>query len=406
MIQPTCYVDDKDFVVELKQIPSIGQLTVNCKGNDIEIDAIRLINDDIDSILLDLKINTILKEKISAIMFSNLAIKRKRIEIRKLKKLGLSKSIAAIVSLIIIFGMIIVVFSMIIPLFIEQLCSLIKELPNIYSSVVTKINLFLYDRFVIESGLKISESIKDLDFIRNYMGDVLTYSINTLQSAVGVIITIGTTIVVSFFMVKDMDKFKANKINLLTKNSKSSKRRKMILEIDETLNSYIKGVIIDSIIVGIMTTIVCMVLKLDYAVIFGIIIMFLNLIRYIGAIISYTIASLYALTVGGPILALITFIALFLVQVIDANILQPNIVAKSVNLHPVVVMGGLIVFELFWGVVGMIIAVPVLATIKIIIKYKFSLELNEEEELIEKESEEKKKDNKKKKDKFKFIKKK
>jgi len=90
MIQPTCYVDDKDFVVELKQIPSIGQLTVNCKGNDIEIDAIRLINDDIDSILLDLKINTILKEKISAIMFSNLAIKRKRIEIRKLKKLGLT----------------------------------------------------------------------------------------------------------------------------------------------------------------------------------------------------------------------------------------------------------------------------------------------------------------------------
>lgn len=309
----------------------------------------------------------------------------------QLKKLGLSKSIAAIVSLIIIFGMIIVVFSMIIPLFIEQLSSLIKELPNIYSSVVTKINLFLYDRFGIESGLKISESIKDLDFIRNYMGDVLTYSINTLQSAVGVIITIGTTIVVSFFMVKDMDKFKANTINLLTKNSKSSKRRKMILEIDETLNSYIKGVIIDSIIVGIMTTIVCMVLKLDYAVIFGIIIMFLNLIPYIGAIISYTIASLYALTVGGPILALITFVALFLVQVIDANILQPNIVAKSVNLHPVVVMGGLIVFELFWGVVGMIIAVPILATIKIIIKYKFSLELNEEEELIEKNQKRRKK---------------
>lgn len=91
MIQPTTYVDDTDFVVELKQIPSIGQLTINCKGNDIELDAIRLINDDIDSILLDLQINTILKEKISAIMFSNLVIKRKRIEIRKLNKDGLSK---------------------------------------------------------------------------------------------------------------------------------------------------------------------------------------------------------------------------------------------------------------------------------------------------------------------------
>jgi len=91
MIEATSYVDDADFVVELKHIPSIGQLTINCKGNDIEIDAIRLINDDVDSILLDLQINTVLKEKISAIMFSNLAIKRKRIEIRKLDKLGLTK---------------------------------------------------------------------------------------------------------------------------------------------------------------------------------------------------------------------------------------------------------------------------------------------------------------------------
>lgn len=91
MINVNGYVDDADFVIELKKIPSIGQLTINCKGNDIEIDAIRLINDDIDSILLDLQINTVLKEKISAIMFSNLAIKRKRIEIRKLDKFGLTR---------------------------------------------------------------------------------------------------------------------------------------------------------------------------------------------------------------------------------------------------------------------------------------------------------------------------
>lgn len=91
LLKPTTYKDDADFVVELNHVPSIGQLTINCKGKDIEIDAVRLINDDIDSILLDLNINTILKEKISAIMFSNLAIKRKRIEIRKLDKFGLSK---------------------------------------------------------------------------------------------------------------------------------------------------------------------------------------------------------------------------------------------------------------------------------------------------------------------------
>lgn len=88
-IKTVSYVDDADFVIEVEHVPSIGQITLNCKGKDIEIDAIRLINDDIDSILLDLPINTVLKEKISSIMFSELPIKRKRIEIRKLKKYNL-----------------------------------------------------------------------------------------------------------------------------------------------------------------------------------------------------------------------------------------------------------------------------------------------------------------------------
>ncbi|MDD6263606.1 MAG: hypothetical protein PUA97_00595, partial [bacterium] len=85
------YVDSTDFIVEIKNCSTIGQLTINCKGKDIEIDAMRLINDDVNSILLDLKINTYLKEDIADIMFGELPLKKKRIAIRKLKNTGLSK---------------------------------------------------------------------------------------------------------------------------------------------------------------------------------------------------------------------------------------------------------------------------------------------------------------------------
>ena len=85
------YIDGNDFIVEVKDVPTIGQLTINCKGKDIEIDAVRVINDDIDSILMDLKINTYLKEEISDIIFGDLPMNKKRIAIRKLKKKGLSK---------------------------------------------------------------------------------------------------------------------------------------------------------------------------------------------------------------------------------------------------------------------------------------------------------------------------
>lgn len=84
------YVDDNDFVIEFDNIPTSSKIFVYCKGNDIEIDAARAINEDLESIITDLNITTELKEEIDKIIFSDLSIKEKRIAIRKLKKKGLS----------------------------------------------------------------------------------------------------------------------------------------------------------------------------------------------------------------------------------------------------------------------------------------------------------------------------
>lgn len=83
------YVDGNDFVVEIADVTTSKQLTLNCKGKDIEIAAERIVNEDIDSILSDLQINTSLKETINSILISNAEIKRKRVEIKKLKRKGL-----------------------------------------------------------------------------------------------------------------------------------------------------------------------------------------------------------------------------------------------------------------------------------------------------------------------------
>lgn len=84
------YIDGKDFIVEVPFVLNSQTVIVNCHGNDIDIDAFRLINEDIDSIINDLQIETSLKEKIALILFSSDDIKQKRIAIRKLRKEGLS----------------------------------------------------------------------------------------------------------------------------------------------------------------------------------------------------------------------------------------------------------------------------------------------------------------------------
>lgn len=90
-VECNSYTLGPDFIVEVNNIKSINQLTVNCKGKDIEIDAVHLINNDIEGILDDLQIETLMKEQIDEVLFSDLPIKKKRIAIRKLGNKGLEQ---------------------------------------------------------------------------------------------------------------------------------------------------------------------------------------------------------------------------------------------------------------------------------------------------------------------------
>ena len=88
-VEYSSYTDGTDFIIEVKDVPTVQQLTINCGGKAIEIDAVRLINEDIDEIISDLQIETTLKEQIADILFSDKPIRKKRIEIRKLRRHGL-----------------------------------------------------------------------------------------------------------------------------------------------------------------------------------------------------------------------------------------------------------------------------------------------------------------------------
>ncbi len=86
-LQYEAYEEENDFVIDIKNVDTTKQLTINCKGKDIEINAVRIVNEDINSIISDLKITTRLKEQLAHIIFSDMDIKMKRIEIKKLKNL-------------------------------------------------------------------------------------------------------------------------------------------------------------------------------------------------------------------------------------------------------------------------------------------------------------------------------
>ncbi len=91
-IEEKHYTQGNDFVIEVKDVPTVGQLTVTCKGDNIEIDAAHVMADDIDDILNNLQIQTKLKDEIAKIIFSDMELRKKRVALTKLKKKGLDQS--------------------------------------------------------------------------------------------------------------------------------------------------------------------------------------------------------------------------------------------------------------------------------------------------------------------------
>jgi predicted PurR-regulated permease PerM len=133
---------------------------------------------------------------------------------------------------------------------------------------------------------------------------------------------------------------------------------------DWVLSGYIRGQLIDVLIMGVLISITLLILGIDYAIIIGIISGFANLIPMVGSTVATIVAVLVALAGDTPIKALYALIVLIILQQIDGNIIVPKVVGKSVNLHPVMVLLALFIFGSLFGILGMLVAVPTTALLK------------------------------------------
>lgn len=183
----------------------------------------------------------------------------------------------------------------------------------------------------------------------------------------GYIINIFVGIVISFYLLMDkhtMLEWWNKFIYAIFPISFTKKLKNLWENTDFVISGYIRGQLIDALIMGTLISIALLILNIDYAVIIGIISGFSNLIPMVGATVATIIAVLVALAGDTPIKALYALITLLILQQIDGNIIVPKVVGKNVNLHPLLVMLSLFVFGSLFGIIGMIVAVPITALIK------------------------------------------
>ena len=137
---------------------------------------------------------------------------------------------------------------------------------------------------------------------------------------------------------------------------------------NEMFFKFVGSQVIDAFIVGILTTIAMSIIGVKYAPLLGFMIGLFNLIPYIGAIVAVAVAILITFITGGWLQALIMAIVVIILQQIDANIINPRIIGNSLEISPLLVIFSVTVGGAYFGMIGMFLAVPVAAVIKLILE--------------------------------------
>lgn len=175
--------------------------------------------------------------------------------------------------------------------------------------------------------------------------------------------------IITFYILKDKSIFKEELKDILPEKNK--KLFLLILkDIDSVLSKYIRGQIYVSVFVTVFTILGLLIIKVKYAILIGILAGILNIIPYFGPMIGIIPAIMMGLldSVYKGIWAFFVFI---IVQQLENAILIPKIMSDSVGLHPITIIISLIIGEQFFGIWGLIFAVPIVAIVKVILKDVF-----------------------------------
>lgn len=217
----------------------------------------------------------------------------------------------------------------------------------------------------IGQGEDIADTIiKNITIIVQEFGNALIQSFRKLG---GYLVNIFMGLFISFYFLMDK-KVILNEWNrfldAVFSEKTTGRLRSFGGEVNWVVSGYIRGQLIDVLIMGVLISIVLLVLDIDYAIVIGILSGVANLIPMVGSIVATILAVIVALAGGSVSKAVYALILLIILQQIDGNIITPKVVGKNVNLHPLMVLLAIFIFGSFYGIMGMVIAVPTTALIK------------------------------------------
>jgi predicted PurR-regulated permease PerM len=290
-------------------------------------------------------------------------------------KLKFNNTLAVIVTILLLMGMISGLIGLFIPLVLEQGHNLsllnIEELQNTLESLNHKVTTYFSNNNIeLEQPISKSKLLSKLDL------SIIPNFLNSIVSGFGSFsIALFSIIFISFFLLKDSKLLEQGVLTFVpTKNEEGSKRS--MNKIKDLLSRYFVGLIFQILILFIIYTIVLLIFGVNNAIVIAFLCALLNLIPYVGPMIGAILISFLTMSsfIGSDFNSVIlpktiyVLIGFMLGQLVDNFFSQPIIFSKSVKSHPLEIFLIISIAGLLFGIVGLIIAVPAYTSIKVILK--------------------------------------
>ena len=287
------------------------------------------------------------------------------------EKKKLPRLVGCIIVYLVLIGIIFLIAYLFIPALISQVKDFVRVAPTIFEEI-TDFALNLVKTFDSNNLVKIGELKTEItNYVTNLglsIGSDLPKYIFTAGKSIisgGVNFVLG--LMIGFYLLYDFDKVNNRIFNFVPKDWQES-YVELTHRINTSLRSYVQGVLMVMLLVFLTQSIGLTLAGLEAPILFALFCAVTDIIPYFGPYIGAIPAIIVGFTIS-PVTGICVIISILVVQMLENNFYQPLIMGHTMKLHPVTIMAGLLIFGHFFGILGMVIATPVIACLKVFVTF-------------------------------------
>ncbi|MGZ7443576.1 AI-2E family transporter [Paenibacillus sp. TH7-28] len=260
-----------------------------------------------------------------------------------------------------------VILMNVIPMFVEQLEELGEHLPEL--TIHTQQMMSNWDNGLLPGSVRMGMNNWFFQF-ENRLASAISRFLDNIGATIGVVFNAFIIPFLIFYMLKDIELIERLVLRYLPRSRRKSLIT-LLREIDQALGNYIRGQLLVCVIIGVLAYIGYMLIGMPFALLLAGVVAVCNIIPYLGPFLGAAPALVMASTISWKMVLFVLLVNM-LCQTIESNVISPQVVGRSLHLHPMLIIFALLVGGEIAGVPGLILAVPLFAVVKVIIQHFFS----------------------------------